>query len=946
LITFLELKTKSIHLKIKMKKLQAVFLLFSFLIFYSPLSAQQKADKVYETRMENGLSVYAFEDYSNPQIRLELCLRAGFSNQSMENAGFFTLLSNLIQNTSRITFDSVQVNSDSTRFILNISPAVLSETLFEISECVFNPVFSDSLLSSELAALKREVLLSANDAGTMMNAGIDARVFGAEPWRNDSGIYPALFNKLTQNEVRRILSGIQENYFIPGNAALFVSGNFQKESMVQEIESAFGRLYSSRKVSHRPLNITEKGQKKFVIHGKDFSDELTEVVVQYGNLTEDECGLAAAVFNDDYSRMKTELCNSEALNIPGPEYVNVAGASKSGSSRLIIQSLLQNVKNMNPAAQSEKFISIMKSTSDISFDEYNRALTRQVFAYNKMISSSSEYMNTLCELWAQDPYSGSDLSVVRKLENRKEDFEIVSAERISEKVQNDEPFVFVILNTKQFTKYKKDFTASGYEEINSKNASWYTDSLYKNVKSLMDSVPVIAEEEKTEDFVEKFVSENKKNVRKSVLPNGIPLCIKQNKNTTGVTLLISIAGGNLRTADDHGFEEVMTNLLTMNILRQIRSKQETGLILNDFEIYSETEMDSSRIIIECEKDDFYSIVSALAGSLIMDEVLPTDADRIVQNRRTRKRLENGSTVNQLFSGAVKAILPKTPYEKIYETQNEILTGTNYEKILQYYPSVLDAARFSVFVSGDIPFETTAQVVSDAFSVLRIQSGPAVSKVNEASEKAGGKSFPAGKQKKVKLVHTFLTDVPAKDAGPMPAVLIPTKSFTDPVLYCAASPEAGTQNFYVLNALLPYLQESLAEAAKEKMYLYNCKVTSSRSTEHVPFVSFSFSSVEKTSACDSLYKVVISQFRDDLTNSSKSGKTLTNVKTKCVNSWFSDAYTNTGSVILLSKNAENPNEYLEVYRKVNEITAEQILEVIDNYLDFEKLFRVYSSEAKN
>lgn len=934
-----------------MKKLQTVFLLFSLLI-YGSLFSEQKAEKVYETKIENGLSVYAFEDYSNPQIRLELCLRAGFSNQTVEKAGFFTLLSNLIQKTSRIKFDSVQVNSDATRFILNISPASLEDTLYELSECVFNPVFSDSLLSSEIAVLKREVLLSANDAGTMMNAGIDARVFSAEPWRNDSGIYPALFNRLTQNDVRRILSGIQENYFIPNNAALFVSGNFQKENLVQEVENSFGRFYSSRRVSHRPLTITKNGKKKFVIHGKDFSDELTQVVIQYGNLTEEECALASAVFNDDYSHMKYELCSAETLNIPGAEYVNVAAATKSGSSRLIIQSLLQNVKNVSPAKQSETFYEIVKQTSDISFDEYNQALTKQIFGFNKMVSSSSAYMNTLSELWAQDPYSGSNLSVSQKLEMRKGELENVSAERVVQKIQKEEPFIFVIVNTKQFNKFKKEFTANGYEEINSKNASWYTDSLYKNIKNLMEGVPVIEEETET-GFVETFVTENKKDIQKSFLSNGIPLCMKQNKNTTGVTLLLSISGGNIRTADDHGFEEVMTNLMTMNILRQIRNKQEAGLVLNDFEIYSETGMDSSRIIIECEKDDFYSIVGALAGSLIMDEVLPTDADRIVQNRKTRKRLENGSTINQLYSGAVKSVLPKTPYEKIYETQNEILVNTSYEKILQNYPSVLDASRFSVFVCGDISFDITAQVISDAFSVLQVQTvRPAghtgsVSSVSEKSKsKNFQKDFPYGKQKKVKLVHTFLTDVPAKDAGPMPAVLIPTKNFADPVLYCAASPEAGTEDFYVFNALLPFLQDALTEGVSEKRYLYNCKVTSSPATEYMPFGSFSFSSVERISACDSLYKSVISQLKDDLTNISKSSKTLQNVKTKCVNSWFSEAYTNTGAAVLLSQNAENPLEYLEIYRKVNNITSEKILEVIEKYLGFERLYRLYSSEARN
>lgn len=926
-------------------------LLCSFRIFAASLN-----ERVYETQIENGLSVFVLEDYSNPQIRAELCVRAGFSNQTVEDAGFFTLLANLIKKSSRLSFESVQVSSDSTRFTVILSPSELEESLAELADSVFNPNYSNALLSSEFASLKREVLLTVTDAGSMMNAGIDSRVFSSEPWRNDSGIYPQLFSVLSENDARKTLSRIQDNFFVPGNAALFVSGNISSKDLMAKVENAFERFWSNRKSVSRPLIIPGSGQRKFIIHGKDFSEDLTQIVVQYENLTEEESIIAARVYNNDYSRMKRNLCETEKLNIPGYEYVDFSAAFKSGTTRLIAQSLLQTKKNVTPAAQAKEFMEIFRESGRITFEEYRQALAKQIFEFNKTISSSSAYMEALADLWIKDPYTGTGETVAERMQNRKTDLEAVSFERISEVINDDEPFVFVILNTKAYTKCKKEFAQNGFEEINSGNASWWTDSLYKNTKTLVELSRLAdksrnQKEMKETDYSQNFIKLNEDTVSTLTLSNGIPVYMKRNENTQGVTLLVSIAGGNLHSANDYGFEEVMTNVLTMNVLRQIRQKQYEGLVLNDFEIYSETETESSRIVIECESEDFYSIINALAKSLIMDEVIPSDADRIVQGRRTRKRLENGSTVNQLYSSAVASLLPGTDYTKIFETEKEILDNTSYELILHEYPNILDPARYSLILSGNFDPEILGPVISDAFSLFIEKGNSRKDALIKSGNLKGLEKFPSGRRKNVKLVHTFLTDVPAKDAGPMPAVLIPTKSFADPILFCASAPVPGTEEYAVFNAVLPYLQEKLVKNAEEKMYLYNCKISAAKATEQLPFSAITFSSVERTSACDSLYKNTISEIKEELNNAGTSGKTIQKIKTRCVASEFGDAYTNTGCALLMeeciyeSAGGNKVLNYLEKYKSVNDLTAGSVLEVIEKYLEFDSLFRLYSAEAK-
>ena len=185
---------------------------------------------------------------------------------------------------------------------------------------------------------------------------------------------------------------------------------------------------------------------------------------------------------------------------------------------------------------------------------------------------------------------------------------------------------------------------------------------------------------------------------------------------------------------------------------------------------------------------------------------------------------------------------------------------------------------------------------------------------------------------------------------MPAVLIPTKSFADPVIFCADAPDSDSEDFFVLNAILPYLQEKLNTSVSGKIYLNNCKVTAAEATALIPVVTFTFSSVEKISSCDLLYKEILADFKNSLTNITNSARTLQNVKTKYIAKEFSEAYTNTGSAILIEeslreKNEDSPLFYLEKYRMTQELDAEKILKVIEKYLEFENLFRLYSSDSK-
>ena len=107
--------------------------------------------------MENGLTVFVLPDNSNALVRIEFCVKAGFSSQTQQTNGFFKLYSNLIEaSAENFSFSSVVCGADSTRFVLEVPPSMLYDVMDELSNILFSGYFSNELINQEFLKLKKE----------------------------------------------------------------------------------------------------------------------------------------------------------------------------------------------------------------------------------------------------------------------------------------------------------------------------------------------------------------------------------------------------------------------------------------------------------------------------------------------------------------------------------------------------------------------------------------------------------------------------------------------------------------------------------------------------------------------------------------------------------------------------------------------------------------------
>ena len=912
------------------------------------------ATSVQEFTLENGMQVFLLEDSSDAQVHVEYTCRAGFSSQTQSTCGFFKLYTRLVSAANpSLSFTSVQCNADSSRYIMEISPSQLSDTLFSLSDAVFSPDFSDEILKSQLNALKKEVNDNKDTMSVYINAAIDSRVFSAAPWKHDSGIYPPVFKKTTEKTARTIIKQISEQWYTPKNSAVFVSGNINTERTLLMLRNSFGRFYSN---FHTPVEkpaAPVNHQRKYVLHSSEISEELTQLVIQYTLMDMEECDLLSLALGYEGSLFKQQLLSFEELNIPGDEYINVSAAHKKDSSRLIIQTLLQAPEDKKLAAATNSFKQtqlFLKQLELIPYivrpEEYEYAKNQLEYSLNRTASVSLDLMQTLSEFWAVQPYFQSQ-------EADSQDFASPTAELLMSRpqklrqntlagnltqLQSEEPFIFVIINSKDYKANKKAYTQAGFQEINEKNASWYVQEMFKNVLKESD------QEVNTKLYTEittddnSYYQKNLDSISEYTLSNGIKVYTKQNPLSAHTSLVLSIKGGRYNSFDDNGFEEVMINLTSTLIQKKLRHAQEEGLLTGAFYVSSETDLSTGKIIVEFDVEDTSAILQSLCDAIIYGEIAPADADRAVSARKYRKRLENGTAANQMYSSLINKTYGKGTLSSVFEAEKEILLDTDYTKILSAYPAMLNAARYSVILCGAL-HENIIPLLEHTIGQFAPQNS--ITQTETFIATASPEPDFSTRDIRTEVRHTFLTDIPAEKAGPQPAVLIPTTEFLDPVIYAFNAPAPSTKEAALYNALLSYIGTKLSKSYPVSVYFPRSSLNMG---------SIIVQNVPHTREADAQYKTIIQNIKDQLQRLQATETILRDIKNNWIQKEMTETGSDTGTALLLQQGLElffnnpKPTWYLQEYNYIQNATIQDYLEILE-YFPIIPPARVYSTDSK-
>jgi len=929
-----------------------------------PLENQAASMHVYT--LQNGFQIFAKQDTTTALVRVEFIVKAGFSAQTPSTAGFFPLYTSLFLSDdstgSESILSSVKIesscNDEDSTFIASAAPDFIPQLLLFIANRAQHPQLQDKQIASKYSEMKKQVLSYAKDTTGFINSAIDARIFSTAPWKHDSGIYPALFTKYTTGEVRTILTKIANQYYVPENCALFVSGNISEQQVYELAKKYFSSWtgYYTPLERTAPSTQTATSQKhKFVLTDNAFSKDFTQLVVQYVSLKLSQADILAASSTSASSPYKENVLANPALAVRSKDYLTAAssplssfGQTEEIHSRLIFQALMEQPysfakknttkEKISVPQQVDLFIDAIEQSSRLSRPQFVYAQNMIASKYRTQTGDTAKSMALLADYWALDEsfraeHNGLDfynhfLDVVHLIQSESE-------ESVANAITADEPYIFVLVNTSVYDAQKKFFDDQGYEQITNKNASWYSDELVKNnafdQESLAqqnndDSIPI--EEQKQPSFYDSNMAQ----FSSAHLDNNIPIVIKQNPGSEAALISIAINGGELQSpANERFLRTILINAFAGNIQKEIAKLRHSNVFIGDTKLSAWTDDTCSYITISCIADDIEHALTATANAILLGDIEPVTADRLVLEQKNQWNIKSASLSYQMTCAALATFLSGTELAKLYDTNTGILKDTTFDSISFAYTQLLDASLYSIVIIGDVPQEGILAAAKNTFGVLKQQT--------ERSSIIPVDFSIARTTRKVLLRHTFTTDVAAEDAGERPEVLVPTTDFYDPVQFWMQAP-AQSDRRALFNAVLYELNRRVQKECDDTI---TCSVQPATFLIHSSCIQGD--AVLHTNRFLAAYKKAVRLLLADLT--SDDGTLAKKISASWIQESLGKTATNDGTAQLIQSgiSSGNATQYLDDYRTVTGASQNDFLQIVKECFPEDPAYKQYSADSK-
>lgn len=929
------------------------FILFIFTFFLAIEAFSFNSDNIRFLTFENGLKLYLIEDFSSAVVRMEIKVNAGYTSQTEENAGYFPFYARLKNAT--ITADCVSNE-------IICAPSDCEKSIKELSTLLIPLSITDKNLKNEVNFEYENLKSYTNSLAGFINAAIETRVYPQNPWKRESSANPEIFIKNSLSETRSILNYIAKNYYTPENTTLYVSGNITANSVETFVKRAFERFPNSTSQKEKSkieskINFDKK-QTKFILTDSEFSDEITQIAIQYTNLSQIECDICSKIMNENFSNFKKSLLNDKTLGIISPEYINVAATQKSDTVRLIIQSILSKNKESVPN-QVKSFLDKLKNTS-FNRNDFNYEIEKYSNAFQKDCDSSTQVMKLL-----------KDFSLVYKDENthnalfeQSSNLKKVNIELASKKIATENPFVFIFLNSKTYKKYEKEFKEQGFVEISKKNGVWFKQDSYlslmkanaeKTNANKMEETAISQTETESFESAKRFVENNKCDFYTFTLSNKIPVALKHT-NTNLSNLTITIDGGDLLFAKDFpGLTAVIVDSIAINIRNKLDTMYQNGYTKEIYDVYAKTENTHSTISISFLTEDFHQVIKSITDVLIYEDITPALADGICYDERTQWRIKTGSSEFQMLSYAIREFYKKQDLALLYDDSKDKPVELQFSNITENYVKLLDSSRYSIVIVGNFtPNSDFVLSLNNTFGDL------ASNKISKSTKTEINEPNVANFEKRIQLKHLFFTDENADKNRTRPAILIPTTKFLDPILYITKNPNISSIDSAYFNAITLELCRRIEEKAQK--IEEKTKVRYSPASKDLPFAQIFVTNVEKTSSIDKIFKDTIKELKNDLAAiineeieiSESEIKLIDMEKPKLIsqieNNWVMEnlkdcSVNETATLIQKSFLIGKPNFYLEQYSAINNATAADYYLVLSKYLNDLPSIRIYSVDSK-
>ena len=776
--------------------------------------------------LDNGLEVYAIQDNFSPNANVFYINEAGFANQSIENTGYFELYTKIFwqtnpdfeKNSQKILISNTESSIMNHQAVYNFSvPSDFLETSLEyLSFQLKNPSFQNEVIKNAFYEMKEKIHNFEIGPEGFINGAIDLQIFPNSPWKQSSAINPPLFKTYNTEKARSILKNISENFYIPNKSAIVITSCYTPNETLSLVKKHFSdwkaKISEVEDFSLSQKYEKENEQKKFILLSPDFSEELTQIVVQYvpesffDNQKKVISGrMATIMLEDNNSIFKRNLVQNQNLGILSEEYINANFSYFGTDSRIIIQSLLQN-SNISPMKQAEIFTKEINNSVKFNEFELQNALRQITGQTNLAKDSVFQYAKSLAYNWV---YEKNDFTKATQ--------EIASKVTTSEITEcfSSKPFIFLLMHPSVYSLWQSENKNSEYKIITEENAYWYKQKKY-NAKNLQDknegNQDFTKLEEKQKEISNRIIENTKNNSGNFLLNNEIEVNYSLNSENSTASIMLCFQGGeSVYSKKYRGMETILLKTLAKLIEIEIQKAYEAGVILDTGNIEVSSGINSGNLILSCTTRDFPIMIGCISNGIIFGQITPAMEDELVYMEKSKWRYLNNMLDFQLKTKALTSFYKGSNFEHLFSCTSDILQQITFNEIRAMYTSLINASRLSIIVTGNPGIS------------LENENGISLLKNNLNNYFGNIKQLPFEKQNLPdpqftqmtqisRLKRIFTTNIKAEDAGPRPEKLIPTTEFFDPALLILQTPAKSEKNYSKISLFMrgfeKFLQDEL------------------------------------------------------------------------------------------------------------------------------------------
>lgn len=887
----------------KLTKFCIIF--FVFLTFHSNVFGKEYSHHV----LDNGLEVYIVEDFSNPLCHFSLAVKAGYFNQSFENAGFFELYARLFWKNSEnkipeLIDSNYNCQSLSTTYSASFSAQNIEKIFEAISTNIQNPYFSEGNLQKEFLIMKESAKEFSKSPAGFINYNINNHLYKEWAWSYDRAIFPGILNCKNISQARGILTDIKNKYYNGNNSAIFISSPFDEDTLLQLVKKYFGNW--ERKTTKESLKIfNPKENKKTVLVSKEFSKEMNQCAIQF--FSEYSNSLGQIISNNmefPHSQFKNILIRDNETGIKEPDLVNVSFMQDNYQSKIVVQALMDN-KKYSPIKQVEKIINIFNETNKITEEEF--LFSKDILEKSQYTDNSKDFIFQLANKWG-----------IIDTNNKNYDF---SSET---EIFKDEPYIFLLVHTDTYYKYEKDFKKQKYNII------------FHNAKQNFLTTPK-KQENKTDvnidskNLINKIIEEKNKNINNFQLSNGINVFTYNCSDNKRIAIQFDINGGEI-LQNERGLETIVTQALAENIKIQLSSNP---IVFATTNVRTETSIYKSEVLIEGNLEYFPEICKGISNALTYGEISHGMTDELINREKSRYRMAINDMIFQENLIALRTLYSGTELEKLVYNSEKILTDIDYNQLLALYASLTNSKRFSITLVGNFPnLESTKKILEDNFSFF---------KDFNIEEKTSLEPTFSNMTMRQKLRRIFTSDIPAEKAGRRPLHLIPTTEFYDPSTCLIYGPTEMDNNWILFKALSLELTKIIEDNSKKGFNNVIETAKISLPKENLNHASFIFTKCKNMKNVKKLFEESLKELKIKINEGN-----IERIKSNCLIDMSKETQTNSQISKLISRsfhNSENHKKWIENFRLIEDASTEDFINVFQKYFDNPTMLWIFSSDTK-